>query len=305
MTTRDARRGRYLAFFAAFLAADAAIVLAACSTTSPDAENGTDATTTEASPPSEGGADSPGPKPDSGKTGGNCSPANKGGKCDIVLQDCPAQQECVVVNGATTECRPVETSQQLPMGRGCCPSTRANPCLPGLSCIGNDCVDGGPVTGRCAPACCKGDDQACGKSDPEGISGSCTLSLVNDKGTTLYDVCTYAQTCKPFKVQPCRSDQICIVEDKVGTASCVDSNGKTNRQPCGFANDCGDGFICLTTGDAGTCHYVCLLPGATHPFDAGVENGGPGMGGCPANEKCDLRIQNKPDWYAACSLDGG
>jgi hypothetical protein len=290
--------------FAAFLAADAALAVVACSTTSPEAD-GADATT-ETSSSSDAGKDAPVVKPEAGTEGGgggNCSPANAA--CDIVLQNCPAQQECVVDNTSKTVCRPVESSQQLPKGRACCPSTSSNPCLPGLTCVGNDCVDGGAPTGRCSPACCKGDDQSCGKSDPEGISGACSLSLVDGKGNTLYDVCTYSQTCKPFKQQPCGADQICITEDKVGTSSCYDSNGKTNRQPCSFANECADGFICLGGADAGSCHYVCLLPGATHPFDASVEQGGPGLGGCPVGEKCELRIQNTPDWFAACSLDGG
>jgi hypothetical protein len=222
-----------------------------------------------------------------------------------VLQNCPAQQECVTA-AMGTECRPVDVSQQLGLGRACCPSTISNPCLPGLTCVGQACTDGGPTTARCSPACCKGNDQACGKSDPEGISGACDLTLVDtDTKTPLYDVCTYRERCKPFKVEPCKQNETCLVEDKAGTASCIDSFGKTNRQSCTFANECADGFICLGGADAGSCHTVCLLPGATHPFDASVENGGPGTGGCPANEVCDLRITNRPDWFAACSLDGG
>ena len=204
----------------------------------------------------------------------------------------------------------MQTSQQLPIGRGCCPNGNSNPCLPGLTCVGNPCVDGGPATtGRCSPACCKGDDQACGKSDPEGISGACDLSLVSGAAQVpLHDVCTYRQRCKPFKVEPCNAGETCLVEDKVGTASCVDlfGAGKTNRQPCALANDCADGLVCLGGGaDGGTCHFVCLLPGSTHPFDAGVQTGGPGTGGCAANEVCNLLIKDKPDWFAACSLDGG
>lgn len=290
---------------AAFLVADAAIAMAACSTSSPADSTGVDATV-DTSSGTEGGKDGPVTQPEAGvEGGGNCSPSND--KCDIVRQNCPAMQECVVGAGNKTECRPVDSSQQLPKGRGCCPSTSANPCLPGLTCVGNPCVDGGPATtGRCSPACCKGDDQSCGKSDPEGISGACDITLVDTASSTpLYDVCTYRQTCKPFKIEPCTAGQTCLVEDKVGTASCVDSFGKTNRQPCTFGNECADGLICLGGGDAGVCHYVCLLPGATHPFDAGVEEGGAGKGGCPANEKCNITITNTPSWFAACSLDGG
>jgi hypothetical protein len=315
MTTREPRRGRFIGFSLplrrrgaaialAFLVADGAVAMAACSTSSPES-GGADATTESAVP--DAANDSPVTKPDSGTDAGrvgNCSPAK--GKCDIVLQDCPAQQECVVNASNATECQKVQASEQLPMGRACCPGGNGNPCLPGLTCVGNPCVDGGPPTGRCSPACCKGDDQACGKSDPEGISGACDLTLVDPTTkSALYDVCTYRRTCKPFKVDPCGPSETCLVEDAVGTASCVTSDGKTNRQPCTFGNECADGLICLDNGDAGVCHTVCLFPGSAHPFDASVEKGGPGMGGCPAKEKCDIRIKDTPTWFAACSLDGG
>ncbi len=320
MASRETSRGRFsslrrslrrrgIVLVAAFLAANAAIGMAACSTSSPDAE-GADATTETRAP--DAAKDAPVIPQDSaldaGKVG-NCSPAK--GPCDIVLQDCPAQQECVVSASNGTECRKVESSQQLPIGRGCCPNNPGgNPCLPGLTCVGTPCVDGGPTaTGRCSPACCKGDDQACGKSDPEGISGACDITLyAADTNTALHDVCTYRQRCKPFKVEPCTATQVCLVEDKVGSASCVDSFGKTNRQPCTFGNDCADGFICFGGGadGGGTCHTVCLLPGSTSPFDASVEEGGPGKGGCPAGEKCDIsNFKDLPSWFALCSLDGG
>lgn len=321
MASRETPRGRFTSLtvslrrrgallLAAFLAADAAVAMAACSTSSPEGD-GPDATTETSAP--DAAKDAPVVTPDgavdAGKVG-NCSPAK--GTCDIVLQDCPAQQECVVNAANGTECRPVESSQQLPIGRGCCPNNPAgNPCLPGLTCVGSPCVDGGPTTtGRCSPACCEGDDQACGKSDPEGISGACDITLVATDGSVpLHQACTYRQRCKPFKIEPCTVGQTCLVEDKAGSASCVDSFGKTNRQPCTFGNECADGFICFgaaADGGGGTCHTVCLLPGSTNPFDASVEEGGPGKGGCPVGEKCDLtNFQDRPSWFAVCSLDGG
>lgn len=304
LRTRARRRG--VLFVAAFLVADAGVALVACSTSSPDPES-TDAST-EGSTQVEGGKDGTTPQNDGAVDGGvvgNCSPANT--KCDLVLQNCPAQQECATKNAGGTECRAVQSSQQLGMGRACCPGG-SNPCLPGLTCVGQECSDGGPKTGRCTPACCKGNDQACGKSDPEGISGACDLTIVDSTQKALHDVCTYRQRCKPFKVEPCPTGDICIVEDKAGTATCVSpfqGTGKNNREACSLANDCADGLTCVQAGDAGICRTVCLLPGATHPFDAGVENGGPGRGGCPAGEACNTRISDTPDWFAVCSIDGG
>ncbi len=138
-----------------------------------------------------------------------------------------------------------------------------HPCLPGLTCVGNPCVDGGPQTGRCSPACCDGDNAACGKSDPEGISGACDLTLVDSTSKTeLFHVCTYRERCKPFQQESCKAGQICLMEDKAGTASCLGGGGKTNRQSCTFANECADGYVCAGAGDAGICPYG--VPAAEH-----------------------------------------
>jgi hypothetical protein len=298
------RRGALVV--AAFLAADVGIALAACSTSAPDAA-GSDATTESATPLVDGGTDAPTIKPDAaseGGSGGHCSAAK--GACDIVLQDCPPQQECTSGNDGVTFCQPVQGTQQLGSGRSCCPNGNGNPCLPGLTCVGSACTDGGVATARCSPACCTGDDQHCGKSDPEGISGACDLTLVDPTSQKeLYQVCTYRQRCQPFQVEPCKSGETCLVEDNAGTASCVTSAGKGYAQPCTFGNECADGLICLGGGDAGVCKYACVVPGSINPFDASVQNGPPGRGGCPTKESCTGKIQDLPDWYRACTIDGG
>jgi hypothetical protein len=249
---------------------------------------------------------------DSAREGGNCSPVK--GSCDLVVQDCPddskgQKQECVVARASTgditTECVPVQASQQLPIGRGCCPGSD-NPCLPGLSCVGDPCVDGGPTTARCTPACCDGDHASCGQSDPEGIGGQCDLTLFVDS-TEVHHVCSYRERCKPFGVEPCKQGQLCIVEDKIGTAGCIASNNVQNRQRCQFANDCADGYICVGGADAGVCRMFCLTPNSNPPFDASAATGEPGRGGCPAGEECrGPTFENLPDWLQLCELpDGG
>lgn len=305
VATRRAWRARGALLALAALAADAALAAAACSSEAPDAGADAGDATAQGDAP-DAARDAALPPADAGREAGGrqCSPVK--GTCDIVLQDCPPQEECVV-RGSSTACVLVATSQQLPIGRGCCPNAPRNPCLPGLTCVGNACVDGGATTtGRCSPACCQGDDLACGKSDPEGISGTCDLVLVSP-GTTdpLYYVCTYRQRCKPFELEPCKPGETCIVEDAVGTASCVDSFGKTNRQPCTFGNECADGLVCLGAADAAVCHFACLLPGSTPPFDASVQDAGPGTGGCAPGELCSIRLKDKPVWLGACALDGG
>jgi hypothetical protein len=293
----------------AFLAVDIGLAIAACSSSSSDPDPPT--------PAPEGGAieagakDQVSPPVEAGKDGGGHCTTVKG-PCDLVLQDCPddkgKKQECVVSGTTTTACVPVQGSQQFPAGHACCPNNPSgNPCLPGLTCVGNACADGGPVTGRCSPACCEGDDEACGKSDPEGIAGACDITLVDSQTKTpLHNACTYRERCKPFKQEPCKNDQICLVEDKAGTASCLDSDGKLNRQSCSFANECADGLICTGAADAGICRTTCLLPNTVSPFDAGLEEAGPGKGGCPVGESCRISFTNLPAWYGACAYpDGG
>lgn len=294
---------------------DAGLSFAACSSTDRtiDSSSGNPGEGgSEGGDPTDGGKDGPVTPTDSGKT--TCAMPVKKGPCDLILQDCPKDskgkdQECVVGGTAddpVTECVTVQASQQLPLGRGCCPNGSGNPCLPGLNCVGRPCEDGGPISGRCSPACCKGNDTACGVSDPEGITGACDLTIVNSKNKPLYDTCSYRERCKPFKVEPCKAGQVCLTEDKLGTASCLSSFGKGNGEACTFANECADGFICAGSGDAGKCRMVCLLPNTTHPFDAGVEDGGPLMGGCIAGETCRIAFDpdDLPGWFGACS-DGG
>lgn len=309
-------RGPFLVVAAVFGMVDAGLSIAACSSTernigssSGDGNDGsTDATDTPDSG-KDGGTDAG----DSGKV--TCAMPVKKGPCDLILQDCPKDskgkdQECVVggtEDAPVTECVAVQASQQLKIGSACCPnSPSGNPCLPGLSCVGRPCEDGGPISGRCSPACCKGNDTACGASDPEGISGACDLTIVNSKNKPLYDVCSYREKCQPFKVEPCKSGQVCLVEDKLGTAACLSSFGKGNGEACTFANECADGFICAGSGDAGKCRMVCLLPNTTHPFDASVEDGGPFRGGCLSGETCRIAFDpdDLPGWFGACS-DGG
>jgi hypothetical protein len=251
-------------------------------------------------------------------TGGNCSPVDSP-ICDVVLNNCPASEagvtgECLPGNGdASATCTFELPSQHLPPGHTCCPSDTDQPCLSGSECQGDPCVDGGTPTARCSPRCC--DDSTCGSS-PEGIAGHCSLTIVNDEGDSLYQVCTYQRPCKPFHVQVCPAGEVCDIQDHLGTSSCVDlflpdgGNGAEGAE-CAASNSCADGLTCLSlgTGDDGgddsddvfTCFYECIVAGYSVPFDAGP-NGAPGYGGCPAGELCNtLDSTASPPWLGYCA----
>lgn len=290
----------------------------ACNSSDPEASS-TDASVDDGGSSRDAAKDSASTRRDASSDASSCAPMP--GACDLVLQDCPdtddgQKQECVASSAdgsVATACIPVQASQLLPKGRSCCPATdpsATNPCLPGLTCIGRACEDGGPQTGRCSPACCKGDDQACGKSDPEGIAGACDVSLVDENDNTLYDVCSYRERCKPFGVEPCRAGQLCLVEDKLGNASCITSFAKQVGEPCKYSNDCADGMLCIdATGTGPVCRYMCLTPYSIPPFDAGPspEDAGVGKGSCPTPTGCNITgFTDLPAWLSFCRLaDGG
>ena len=253
----------------------------------------------------------PTPPPDAGpRIEAGCSPINT--KCDIVLQNCPPDQECASVSDTATDCVPLGSSQRLPLGHSCCPSASQNPCARGLHCVGlpdDKCQSDAGLTGRCTPACCA--DDVCGKSDPEGFAGRCALTIVSQGGKPLYDVCDYNQPCKPFHLQPCPAGFTCLVEDKFGTASCIlidnagSSTGLGEGQPCDTGNSCADGMRCLDTlPDGGFgCTWLCLTPNSNPPFDAGaLRDAGAGYGGCPSGDRCldSLNPDDFPIWMSAC-----
>lgn len=260
-----------------------------------------------------------------GDAGGHCTPLT--GVCDIVLQDCPKSktgqaQECVWNGSTSTKCVPTQASEQLPTGRGCCPTNDGtNPCLPGLECIGDPCPDAGADaaaqvrTGRCSPHCCTNDQ--CGVSDPEGISGACDLTL-SSGGKDLYYVCTYKESCKPLGVQPCKTaNSACVVQDKFGSGNCGPVFGApvVEHGYCDPFHQCGDGMMCFLkqfadggqvylpdASPAQECLYLCHTPNSATPFDGGLLTTAAGHGGCPAGESCNIGVDPSsfPAWLSLC-----
>ena len=271
----------------------------ACSSPQPFGGNdaGTDGTTNpDGSKPDGSGTD--GSKTDGG-TDGNIIPSctdNIEGECNLVSQNCSAGNECVLAaaadGGDTTKCEPVG-SGALKAGAACVASG-SNPCVKGTTCI----------SGRCAPACCFGDNSNCGNSIPEGFTGECTLNVVDKNSNKLFSACTYNAACKPFGIQPCPTDYACLVKDQSGTSTCTtiyQPPGKVELATCTVANDCKDGMMCLGSPDGGasTCQYVCYKGGG--PYDAGISSGASGKGGCTLLKKtCAGAITGLPTWLGIC-----
>ena len=247
---------------------------------------------------------------DSGKTDGQSNneggPQNDGGpitceagisgSCDIYAQNCGTGQECAVVKtdaGFQTQCVS-NTTGSIKEGFACTQSGNSNPCVAGLECIQN----------RCSKHCCFGDDSVCGKSQPEGYTGRCDITVTVNGTDPAYSVCTYSASCEPFQQQPCAAGQTCGVTDQNGTAKCttIDTpdGGLPEKATCQYANDCKDGMVCAGAADGGfACTWACYHPPG--PFDAGIANAQPGYGGCPSGETCKVPLGNSPSWYYLCS----
>jgi hypothetical protein len=270
--------------------------------------------------PSDGGGDVV-TTTDTGLTG-HCSRVN-GPACDVVLQNCPTGQECVIVNdshaesglGLTTMCQDDQSSEHLPAGSPCCPQSPSNECKAGLTCQGANC-EGDAGGGRCTPACCPGDagpiPANCGSS-PEGYIGICDLGITEADGAVIFDTCIYAATCTVF-VSPCGSGYTCIVEEKSGASKCVEIfgiDGGTTGVPaggrCAAENACAANLECISFGTPdgsygpSTCTYLCYTGTGSPPFDAGVLTGKPGSGGCPPKTTCEGNPASLPSWLGVCA----
>jgi len=273
--------------------------------TGPTDAGGLDSTTADSQAHDTGTSFDTGPQ-DSGAPLGDCSAV--GGSCDIVAQNCPGGQECVLTTGTggatVTACEPTQASESIQKGYPCCPG-QANPCLPGLECNGQTaCTDGGTPTGVCAARCCAGNDAICGAT-PQGVAGHCDIGVVDDDGGPLYSICDYSSACKLFGIQPCGTGQECIVTDMAGTSTCTsiyEAPGIATGGSCGSENACISGDMCLVSGDAGTCFTLCLVSGSTPPFDAGGLANGPGTGGCGGTTHCNGPSVAAifPPWLGIC-----
>ncbi len=274
--------------------------------TGPMDASGVDSTAADSQAHDTGTTFDTGPQ-DSGVPLGDCSAV--GGSCDIVAQNCPSGQECVLAGGpggtTVTECEPTQASESIQKGYPCCPG-QSNPCLPGLECNGQTaCVDGGTPTGTCAARCCEGDDSVCGMT-PGGVAGHCDIGVVDNDGGPLYSICDYSTPCKPFGVEPCGTGQECIVTDLAGTATCTsifNPPGVAEGMACTSENACQSGLMCLgSSATDETCIMLCLVSGQTPPFSTSGLAMGPLTGGCNTGKSCNGQAVSTifPPWLGIC-----
>lgn len=289
----------------------AAAAVASCSDRGEVVEDdaSTDATTSPDTSSGDAGVDGSPPL-----EGGRCSPV-RGEACDLVLQDCPSGEECTVGRagdgGYTTACVNAGKGNR-PLGTACCPGQQ-NQCVPGLVCVGPPCEpDASAPSGRCAPRCCPGDDNICGVSYPEGVRGTCSLTIVvpgaGDAGTPLYTACTYSQACKPFGLQACPPDHTCLLQSDQESFRCqtvFSPPGGQEGDPCTAANACSDGHACLGPPDGGSqCRMLCYKDsdgGTPPPFDAGDLQDAALKGGCVPGRSCRGVYVGAPPWLGFCT----
>lgn len=206
---------------------------------------------------------------DMGSDGGGLTcpkDAHKGDTCDLMLQNCPGTESCEYDDSVGhNNCinRPIG-----PASKGD-PCNDATPCDRGLFCVSN----------HCSPACCPGDNSAC------GTDGTCDYGITDvlpDGATSdvIYHACDYGTFCHAFQYD-CPAGQDCYFDTEPDVFSCAPPyTGDAGiavvpNTPCNSINDCGESQICtaLTSGpDAApppaTCYLFCNLSGVANPGPA-------------------------------------
>jgi len=234
----------------------------------------------------------------------------RGPACDLILQDCPSGSECKVQTSdagsdaaPTTACVPAGNGKGA-AGDGCCPD-QSGQCKPGLVCVGSvACSGNGTLTGRCSPACCPEDDATCGTA-ADGHIGVCERLITQENGLALFYACAYEPGCKPFHIQSCPTNEVCLINVRDTTSyichATPQPGGKSIGQACTYGNECADGLACLGPVDARTCKMLCYRPnGGTPPFDASAVRNEPYYGGCPGAAACSGTISDYPGYLGYC-----
>ena len=205
-------------------------------------------------------------------------------KCDVIEQQCGNGLTCypnVIAGKPGTSCTFIGNGLKV-RGQPCQDATE---CAQGLVC----------VMGFCAPFCCPDlQYEIC------GAGGLCDINLQVSSAYRVL-VCSYATPCTLWQ-GGCPPGQACLPQGTDGSAACTPPASTAfvgEGQPCEASNDCGDAQACVGTTSP-VCRYLCKL-GET-PFDAGVQGGEPGKGGCPDGQSCQA-LSDSPPWLGVCSPD--
>lgn len=189
------------------------------------------ASSSDGSPPDEGSLDDG--AVDSGTADdGSRSCRLTEGECDLLRQDCPAEDACRWVMPAGDEdgdltalCEPGGT---IGVGQAC---TRPN-CASGLVC----------VEGFCREYCCDGENGDCS-------AGSICVPTGRERQVGF---CLPDTGCDPLDGSGCEEGQACYLTRGGGT--CFDAGSVAFGEACGRVNDCVPGGVCANRDDG---EYIC------------------------------------------------
>lgn len=88
-------------------------------------------------------------------------------------------------------------------------------------------------------------------------------------------MCVPPGECDPFGADGCGEGEVCVLRD-TGRTECREARDTADvGEPCGRAEDCLPGLMCVNVGGEATCHQTC--PGGS-------------VGRCPAEERCSGSI---------------
>lgn len=160
--------------------------------------------------------------------------------CDLVLQDCPADQGCYegrdASGNAMTFCGP---SGMAAAGEAC---VAANDCAPGLVCL---------LSRVCARYCCP-DADAC----PAGEV--CVAASAERSGTCFRD-----RDCTVLPNAGCAATEMCLVLARDVT-DCVPRGAGAEGAACASPFECGPDLLCVSaTGGTAACRALCDVTGSS------------------------------------------
>lgn len=197
------------------------------------------------------------------------------GECDLLQQDCPTGETCLVAQ---------DPNDPMNSVAACAPAGLVGlgqPCSPG------DCQEDMLCVGTCTYVCCPF-DAAMGANEPCGI-GQCTLNVTFMGTDDSVFVCTYDEVCSFFDPNSCPAGKDCHYAGP-GLANCSVPSPPNymDGDVCGGnGNDCPDSAICIDVDgpmmgdDTLYCRYFC---------DTDLSGMPAGLGGCPGGQTCDTGV---------------
>lgn len=158
--------------------------------------------------------------------------------CDVVVQDCPADQGCYPVADAAGVVRTQCSRAGLALLGGHC--MYANDCAPGLVCL---------VSNTCARLCCPDAVDSCRQDE------ACIVPSADHPG-----ICVHQDPCSLLPNAACAGGEMCIPISRT-VNQCVARGTSGDGAACVDTSQCLPDYLCVTPSSSGSpvCRPLCRM----------------------------------------------